>query len=540
MRDHIFRSRNTLSMIKQMICAGLWMVLLLVVLAPAQSLAEGVPRHIPTWAYDGGYGGQTDGTGAYSTNDASKRHMQTWLSYGEGAVDINGHPQKSYYDCYSGGACKSVFSYNPGLLFSSCWPHSEFISENSDEAYYLHDTEPASASTRTSYQRMACGQLTTVYFPNDLNPAVGQWFARKNFGSLPINTNTLVFQDDSGPSCSRFHHGDAWIGPVELRGGAGCDANLTRALRTVADQQKWPNGTPVGVVANAFGLGHFKTANTSILGLIAPGSNIVGGIAEDDQIYASTFTPQSVYGDVNTASLVYAENPAALYVILHTANPSPGSTMSCVDGQNNTEVACGALQLRRDALASFWLAYQAGRTVLWDNFNFSGGDCCGGKQSLAVYPEESIYPADPVRPLRPFVSGVASSNGSGCGANPGAGGIQSFVVACGTLNDGSTPAGVYVREFRRCYNFGDLIGSGQCAVVMNTTNAAIALQPAWFTQPYSHSMTIGSGAINGGDVLTAGCGDAKCPISALNPLGLGLALGSARVPAFDAIFLFHS
>jgi len=503
---------------------------LIILIAHLIGTAEpSVPTHVLTWAYDGGYGGQTDGTTAYSTNAASTRHIQTWVSYAKGGNE------KSYYDCYQGGACKDVFSYNPGLIFSTCGQHRKFISENSSEDYYLHDSSPPTFANRTSYQRMACGKQATVYFANNSNKAVGQWFARENLSGLKVNADAVMFQDDSGPSCVRFRHGASWIGPVELQGGPGCDANLTKALRTVADQQQWPDGTPVYVFANAFGLGHFKIANPSILGLIAPGSHIIGGIEENSLMYQTRFSPQNVFGQINTASLVYAENPAAFYVFLNTVDALPGSTNACVDAPQNAEDSCGQLQLRRDALAAFWLAYSEGHSVLWDNFNFSGGACCGGKHSLAVYPEESIYPRNPIQPLKTFHLNSPSTNGSGCGSSHGVGGVQSFVVACGTLNDGRTPAGVYVREFRECYNFGKLIGTGQCAVVMNTTNSAMSVRATWLTQSYTHSMTL-----NGGDVLAAGCDDSRCPPSALNPLGAPFAAGSTQVAAFDALFLFHS
>src|SRR5579872_956500 len=75
--------------------------------APARSEVS-VPRHVPTWAYDGGYGAMTDGANAVSTNPTSQRHIQTWLSYAEAGIQQNGTPQKAFYDCPSGSPCKNV------------------------------------------------------------------------------------------------------------------------------------------------------------------------------------------------------------------------------------------------------------------------------------------------------------------------------------------------------------------------------------------------------------------------------------------------
>jgi hypothetical protein len=497
-----------------------------------------IPKHVLTWAYDGGYGAQTDGANAISTNAASRRHIQTWLSFAEAGIQVNGQPQKAFYDCPSDGPCKNVVYYDPVKVFLTCWPDKDFISENSGEAYYLHSGSPASASNRISRTRKACKALTTAYFPNLSNPAVGQWFAKRYLWRIPENTNTVMFQDDSGARCKgRFAYGKTLI-PNELQSGLSCEASMVSSLRTVADQIRWQDGKGVPAILNAFDVLPTEAANTASVDLIAPGSQIIGGIEENGEIYGTKFTPRVVFGDVNTASLVYARNPEALYGFDATANPAPGSSNACVDSINNTEDSCGALQLRRDMLASFWLALREGRTFIWENFTFSGNACCGGAKVLAVYPEASIYPTDPIQALKTFDPRVPTTDGSGCGPQPGVGGIQSFVVQCGTLNDGKTPAGVYVREFRQCYNFGQLVGTGQCAVVMNTTSGAVIVGH-WFTKSYTNSMVLGTGPTDGADVLTAGCGDGRCPRSAIDPVGAEFTIGKTAVPSFDALFLFH-
>lgn len=505
-----------------------------------RSAGGSVPNHVLTWAYDGGYGALTDGSSATRTNPVSQRHVQTWLSFAEAGIQTNGQPQKAFYDCPAESPCKNVVYYNPGLLYSTCWPDKAFISENTSEDYYLHDSAPVSVSNRTTRNRekKACGQLATVYYPNWNNPAVGRWFAKNYLGLIPKNTNTMMFQDDSGVDCrGRFRYGMTYT-PSELRGGPSCEASLAAALRNVANQMQWSDGTPVLVIANAFGVAPTQVVNTASVDLIASGSHLVGGVEENGEIYGAKYTPRVVFGDLNTASLVYARNPDAFYGFLASANPTPGSTQPCTDALRNTEDNCGALQLRRNMLGAYWLAYKEQRTILWENFTFSGNACCGGTRTLAVYPEASIYPTEPIQQLKPFNASMPTSDGSGCGPQPGSGGIQSFVVSCGTLNDGRTPAGVYVREFRRCYNFGALVGAGQCAVVMNTTNSAVAIGN-WFTLGYTSVMTLGMGPRDGADVLTAGCGDSRCPSEVLNPFGGPLAIGKTQVPAFDALFLFH-
>jgi hypothetical protein len=510
----------------------------LAVRLPGVSSSGSVPKHVLTWAYDGEYGGLTDGAKATGTNAAAKRHAQTWLSFAEAGIQANGLPQKAYYDCNAGAPCKNVVYYNPFVLYSTCWPHMQFLAENTSEDFYLHDSGPPSLSNRTTRTKRACKGIATVYYANGNNPAVGQWFARNLLWIIPENTNTVMFQDESTVSCrGRFHVGERYT-PLELQRRDRCEDAMIDAIRNTANQIRWKDGTPVPSIVNAFGVHPNDIAYADAVPLVAPGSQIIGGVEEAGEISGTRYTPHVVFADVNTASMVYAANPNAYYVFLSNGHATPGSTQTCEDSVRNTEDSCGALQLRRDALGSFWLAYKEGNTVLWENFNSAGNPCCGGKTVLAVYPEASIYPSSPVQALRPFNPNVATTDGSGCGAARGSGGIASFVVACGTLNDGITPAGVYVREFRECYNFGQLIGTGQCAVVMNTTNRSVTIGN-WFTQGYTNLMTLGSGPTDGGDVLTAGCDNARCPTSAMYPLGAPFVLGSTQVPAFDATYVFH-
>jgi hypothetical protein len=518
--------------------------LLLIVLAalainvPALSSTSPVPDHILTWAYDGSDGGMTDGTTPRSTNPTSRRHVQTWVSFAE-AGNASNQAQKAYYDCgMSGAPCRFVIYYDPVVLFSDCDPDRQFLSENTSEDFYFHDSAPVSPSNRTSWTRNGCGGSATIYYPNLNNPAVGQWFAKHELWTIPENTNTVMMQDTSDADCrSRFHNGQRYT-PYELQSGPSCEASLAAALRTVANQMRWRDGTPVPVIVNALApINQVEEAHVASIPLLAPGSNIIGGISEAHDVFHTTYVPRATFGNVNTASLVYAVNPDALFVYLGTPRAAVGSTQTCTDSSNNYEVDCGQMQLRRIMLAAFWLAYSEGHTALFEA-TVPHVTNNPGLRILTVYPEMSLYPTQPLKLLRPFDVNVPNSDGSGCGPEPGSGGIQSFVVACGTLNDGRTPAGIYVREFRKCYNFGELIGSGQCAVVMNTTNSNVTVSD-WFALEYTHSMVLGTGPTNGADVLTAGCGDARCPKSAIDPLGASFSVGRTTVPAFDAIFLFH-
>ena len=496
-----------------------------------------VPNHVPTWAHDGPNGGQTDpGTTSTSTNPTSQRDIWTWLSYAE--TGTIGRPTKAYFDCHAAGSpCKLVIYYDPGRVYSACpgGIDKKFVTQNTGEDFYLHDSASVSPSNRTTGSQAKWCNGSPILYPNWYNPAVGQWYARTLLWQFPENPNTMMFQDDSSAEClGRFRKGENFV-PYELQGKGNCEQSIVMGLRTVADQMRWQDGMRVPVIANGFALHHYqRMANDASIALAAPGSNIVGGLSERQITRGTTYEPRGVFADVNTASLAYALNSDALYVLLGNTKAAVGSTQPCSDSPHNLEDGCGALQMRRNLLAAFWLAYKEEHTVLFET------GIRDDPHLLSVFPEASIYPSNPIQALKPFNSNVRTTNGSGCGPSPGSGGIQSFAVACGTLNDGKTPAGVYVREFRECYNFGQLIGAGWCALVANTTNRAVTADGTWFTKGYTHTMVVGSGPQNGADVLTAGCGDGRCPKSAIDPLGAPFVAGETKVPAFDALFLFHS
>src|SRR6202011_3027893 len=127
--------------------------LLLIHQDPALSSDGSIPKHVPTWAYDGGYGGLTDGSDATHTNPISQHHIQTWLSFAEAGIQANGLPQKAYYDCPPGAPCKNVIYFDPGKLYANCWPDKNFISANTSEDYYLHDGPPTFDHRLTKTQR---------------------------------------------------------------------------------------------------------------------------------------------------------------------------------------------------------------------------------------------------------------------------------------------------------------------------------------------------------------------------------------------------
>lgn len=147
------------------------------------------------------------------------------------------------------------------------------------------------------------------------------------------------------------------------------------------------------------------------------------------------------------------------------------------------------------------LGYSPGHLVDWADLETGSGN-------LAVWPEEGIYPTNPVQTM-------AAPHGSGCLAGNGQ------VCSGGGHNDLQVAPGVYRREFGACYDQGTSFG--ECAAVVNTTSNAVTVKSSWLTQSYGHEITF-----NGGDVQSGGT---------VNLTGAGFNAGSGTVGPHSALLL---
>jgi hypothetical protein len=129
------------------------------------------------------------------------------------------------------------------------------------------------------------------------------------------------------------------------------------------------------------------------------------------------------------------------------------------------------------------------------------------------------------------------------------GGAHDLVVACGLDTRGNVN-GVYVREFRRCYSWSSLIGAGQCAVVVNRTDAPVTIGGSptnpWryssgviaLSQPYNEALVL-----SGHDMVTDGCSTISgCKTGEGTDLNFAVSfkLFSTSISSGDASYLFRS
>jgi hypothetical protein len=215
------------------------------------------------------------------------------------------------------------------------------------------------------------------------------------------------------------------------------------------------------------------------LGLLSQSAGVDGLIGEGEpesdghlDPYFSTLLDQIAYVDDDTSSFVVPLSYA-----------SAGASYQ--------------LQTRRVQEATMLLGYSPGHLVDW-------ADLEQGSSDLAVWPEEGIYPTDPLQSM-------GAPGGTGCLAGTGQ------VCSAGGHVDLQVAPGVYRREFAACYDQGVLFGG--CAAIINTTSSPVTIAPSWLARSYTHQI-----AFTGGDVQSGGTVSPTAP-------------APTTVPADDATLL---
>jgi hypothetical protein len=455
-----------------------------------------VPKHIETWAYDDSTT-SSDCNGGYG---ASAALVQQWVTYAETSC---GPDNVALSNCHAGGVvyCQVIAYSETSFIYSnnplrnacpdlSCYP----------EDFWLHKPGVTpSSSTRLSFTSSYDNPTTTDYYLNKKSTDVDLWFqnyARTNYG----NYDGFMI-DDSGGSLSGLiaNNNQGATSTYEI----SSDPELIASYDQLAGYLTKTNGTPYIKIDN--GLDPWPVYNQdftrldnakSVDGLLAEGSPVsndtIGSDPEGYPAYAHADRYATLLDD-----MAHIDNDTNSFIVLlsyDNSDSSPG-------GSGNQ------LMSRRVQAATVLLGYSPGHVVSWSDLEQNN-------DNLAIWPEEGIYPMNPVQSMD-------SPSGSGClTGNSGDNGYGN-VCASGGHNDIQVATGVYRREFKDCYNQGKAFGP--CAVIVNDTSSAVTLQSSWLTQSYAHQITF-----VGGDIQSGGTIDLT---------GASFTPNSTTIAAYDASFL---
>jgi hypothetical protein len=429
----------------------LFLALTLAAIAPAQ-----VPNHIPTVAYD---------ENAYQGQNASAADVQRLLTYGVGGLGN----AKAVRDCRGSNRCSSLFYFDPHLAYDS--PQCPYAADKqllavAREDWFVHQPGYNDKAHRVhgTYTQTCKGQPITipVYAVNESSPAVQRYFAsylQQNADNWDYyemdDTATTVTDQLYGPGGGFCKDMGTVNGYCTTSREIGDDNALGQAHKNFVAALNHRDGSPMRFVFNSIKFG----PQGARLSLLFTSPRIVGAVCENCIVNNGAFRPE-MYAKVLDAMASVDAVKGKQFIELNTGKSPDGSDDQIAQRLVTTAVA--------------WLGFADGQTVVWPNLEFSSNN-------LAVWPEDAIYPTQPVQTM-------AKSN-----------------------SDISVMPSVWRREFRACYMNGKPIGP--CAAVLNGSGSRIVPAGSWFRSTFGHSV-----ALRGGDALSGGSADFKsAPVGTVAP-----------------------
>jgi hypothetical protein len=415
--------------------------------------------HVDTWAYDDGCNG---GAGA------GPLLVHKWVTFAES----NCGPQatKAQADCHANGMTYClVMQY-----LDTNWNFTEDqmpVASAASGDLWLH------APTPQPFSDIYTSSLGGGRLMNQSSPAVRSFF--QSFVRANYNADDGLLMDWQSPSLSQelYYSTCGCSSTVELP----TDKMLRAAHNEMAAAMTHRDGTPFVQADNSL------PPNPSLpqgLKMLNPAVGVDGWVAEGapedygtlDRYY-STLLDQMAYITARTKGFITLLSYGA--------------------------ARAGYLdQSRRVQEATVLLGFKPEQVVDW-------ADLESGSPRLAVWPEEGIYPIDPVQSMR-------APGGRGCLAGVG------VVCSRGGHNSVEVALGVYRRVFRACYK--GRIFFGACASIVNTTGHPVVVRTAWLRHVSLHHQV----TFVGGDVQSGGHIDLK---------GAPFRAGSTAVGSDDALLL---
>lgn len=429
------------------------------------------PTHTETWALDdsatagwcnGGYG-------------ASPELVHEWVTFAESNCGPDN--TKALSDCHQGRAsyCTVIQYFDANTI----WSANPVFTAPASENWWLHQrgyTDRAHRLTDSS----AAG---TEYWLDQSNGAARRWVAgyiRSNYHAwdgLEMDSNSTTMKQEFYRANKPAQ--DQYRTSQELR----TNGAVATEHRSLASMLRHPGGAPFTQVDNGISPNPYQQ-NT--LSLLNHPSAVVGLISEG---YPWNYGFSAFYPGLLDVMAAVDARPGDFVVLLSYAKGGPAN-----------------VRLLQEA--TVLLGYKPGHVVSWEDLEQDN-------LHLAVWPEEGIYPTNPVESM-------SAPRGRGCLTGAGVycsrGGHNDLLVASGP---GPTGAGVYRREFRDCYYEGTWFG--RCAAIVNDTTRAVAIRASWLRLAYRHAIVL-----RGGDVQSGG---------RLELAGAPFVPGRTTVSAQDAILL---
>jgi hypothetical protein len=424
--------------------------------------AGAVPLHTENWAYADGCNG---GVGA------SAAVVRAWVTYAENNCGEYGL-QIALGLCHAGGiAYCAVMQYVDTAIVYRRDPPGNLIGATSP-SWVLHEPAPDERDPIT------VDAYGGGYVMNQEKPAYQTWWRRY----IDANYSGVdgLFMDDQSPLLPLFHTSSPFSSeavasaPAVMEPLVVAESRIQTARLTMSEALTGPDGSPYPQIDNT--VPDCGNPFEGALGLGPTGNMIAGPVIG----LAADACPE-VYGALRRSY------PDFLDDIAYVEDETPGALVMISYG-----CAGAASQLRSRLIdeATELLGYAPGRLVDWPALEQTRPDaarCPGYGNDLAVWPESGIYPTFALQTMGAPV-------GPAClvGDVP----VSCPVGGHNDLQAPGAPAGVFRREFGRCYN--QSVPFGPCAAIVNTTPRPVTVRRRWLVGRYRFEITTVGGDVQSG------------------------------------------
>jgi hypothetical protein len=415
------------------------------------------PTHVATWAYVDA----CDGVGP-----AQVALVRTWVTYAE-AKCANDH-ELAPDACHEGTKtyCTSVAYIDPNLAWTNAgqgFPIPRCVRAAhgacANEAWYVHGSTATGGVARLRWTAPEFGVANLL---NGSDPSLDSFVSAYAHRALSHFNGLMVDDVDASTQEQLFGSGiPKYLTSDELHSNAAVQADHVTLADALQPFVQIDNGLSV----NPFTLPAFVLLNrpSDVVGLVAEGYPESGKTNSLDHWYSTGLD-----------DLAYLETDRALdrdFVALLGYNPS------------------GSMVARLVQEATLMLVFEPGRVVDWEDLQQDG-------PGLAVWPEEQLYFERPLETMRkPYGWACMDALGGPCFH-----GHADLQVAHGyNVDEQHRGAGVYRREFARCFLRGYAIGG--CAALVNDTDRTVTAQQRWLKRSYRYTMTLVGGELEYGGWL---------------------------------------
>jgi hypothetical protein len=429
----------------------------------AKASGPNVPYHIATWAYDEF---KSQGAGASA---ADVNRLVTYAETGPGN-------DKALLDCRAvANGCKPVLYFDPNRVYdnSGCpYPLAAALLAQANESWFVHQAgfSDSTHRVRGTHPRNCHGipSISNAWALNTSSTALQAYF---RVFLQKYDAYDYYYMDDTQASVrDQFY----------FSSGGGCDPNPTictstqelpndvdvqKAASSFVGSMKHLNGTQMSFFFNSLSFNRTPVAD---LRLLEASARFVGASCEGCATSGRVVHPENYPRILNTMAQFNKRH--TIFVILSTGNADAGSAEQLTQRFVTTSLG--------------WLGYSEGYTVVWPDLETN-------THNLAVWPEDMIYPAEPLQ-----------------------------TMATGESDLQVAPQ-VWRREFTSCYDRGRLFG--RCAAIVNGSKADVVVSGGWLSASYSHVISV-----TGGDEQSGGKESTNT---------LPFALGGTVVPAQGAVLL---